>query len=266
MLFSINLSFSQQNLITELIGEKYTYKDFNLKSNAELMIVGRAYKVAMGSVPYEYKHYTFNTYGNLISEITSKNKSTINKEKEKTFTYDSNNRLKRINVMEKSILTEQYFINYNEKNQLANIIYRETNTTTKLIYKIDWNKDKAVKYLLTDENGTVLYESFKHEYDKNNNLIRYNFNEEGDLGNSVNSYNEVGLKTSEAHSYTNDASYNFKINYTYNKAYDMLTKSEDDLTIDYEYKTFDTHNNWTEMWYNEYSSSYRTYRTITYFE
>jgi hypothetical protein len=260
LILSTNIVFAQQNQIVKLISKEYHYKHFNLKKSIKKLFMNTAYSLPMGYSSGYDRTYQFNNKGYVI-ELSTYDHSKKNAAKS-LYKYDKKNRLIQIYETENDKPSFKYNIEYNKKGKPIKILMKSLTDDSNNVYIINWKKNKVVKYLAKDKDGKVIYESFNHLFDKQKNIIKFDFTEEGEKGVSQYVYNDKGLKTSESVVYENG--YKDKTSYTHNNYNDVLTESGE-LSVENEYKKYDKYDHWTILYSKKMGMMFRTKRVITYF-
>ncbi|HFS66613.1 MAG TPA: hypothetical protein ENK67_00150 [Flavobacteriia bacterium] len=258
-------TFAQQDLINYFLNTKYNLKTFNIKGNVKQIKEMRGKSVGLGYISTNYYIYDFDKKGNLIRETFYENKMKDENNTIKAYTYDAKNRLTHINVKQNNTSIEKYDFAYTKKGYLSTITYYELAKNENTYYSINWKKNKPISYVIKDTNHNVLFKSSNHKFDKNNNVIKMDFNEENELGTQIMKYDKDNHMLSIEYLFNATPADNFKEEYTFNKYNDKQTKIEDGKIVKYKYSEYDKHNNWHKLDYYDYSLQTHHKREFTYY-
>lgn len=253
-------SFAQQDLINYLFGIKYNYKDFNLNGNVKQLNYRTGIVGGMGLLGENKYRCLFNKKGYLIYETDYKAAYEDDDSKNVTYKYDKKNNLIEINKVENNKPKENYYFFYTKKRKLKSVLVTDVKTQTATDYTIEWQNKKPVKITIM-ENNKIVYASYNHQFDKNNNIIKLDFNEYGDLGKGIRKYDAKNNLIFEKNEYINDPTYKDEVSTVYDKDNKIVSKTEDGKTTKYNYSEIDTHNNWKSHGH----SDFREYRTFIYY-
>jgi len=236
LLLAISTSFAQQDLINYLFEIRYNYKTFNLKGKVKQLEYETGMTGgAMGLLSNKNYRCLFNKKGNLTYVTSFKSVYSDNNKNHENYKYDINNNLNEINIVENNKPIKNYYFFYNKKEQLKSVMVTDVKTQIATDYSIEWKNNQPTRITIKMNNKQVIYLSYNHQFDKNNNIIKYDFNEAGDSGKVVRKYDDKNNLVFEKYEYFNDSTYNFEVKTTFDKDNNITSKTEDGKTIKYFY-------------------------------